>query len=145
MTTPWSVTIDCTDPSLLAGFWALALGYRPADPPRGFDSWDDWFERNGVPESERDDGAALQDPDGILPSITLLKVPEGKSAKNRWHPDLQVSGGRAQDPALRASRIEAKVGELESAGGYVLHRAMNGDSLDHVMMADPEANEFCVV
>lgn len=26
----WQLTIDENDPALLAGFWAQALGYRPA-------------------------------------------------------------------------------------------------------------------
>ena len=78
-----------------------------------------------VPQEEWGDGAKLDDPDGVLPDIGFLRVPEGKTAKNRLHLDLQVSGGRHLDQGLRRARIQAEV--------------------DSVVMADPEGNEFCVV
>jgi hypothetical protein len=40
VTTDWTVTFDAVHPPTLAAFWALALGYEPAPPPRGFTSWD---------------------------------------------------------------------------------------------------------
>lgn len=52
MTTRWSLTIDCADPAELARFWSAALGYVEAPPPAGFDSWQDWFTRLGVPKEE---------------------------------------------------------------------------------------------
>ena len=141
----WAVTVDCADPGLLAAFWETALGYRPADPPTGFDSWEQWFEKCEVPEEERNDGATIQDPAGRSPQIGFLKVPEGKTVKNRWHLDLKVSGGRAQPPELRTERIEAKVAALLAAGASELLRGPDEGPLDHVTMADPEGNEFCVV
>jgi hypothetical protein len=73
MTTHWTLGCDAADPIRLAAFWGLALGY--VDEP-GYD-----FE----------DGASLVDPDGVRPAIGFLKVPEGKTAKNRIHIDIRVA------------------------------------------------------
>src|SRR5699024_2416818 len=89
MTTAWTITIDCGHPTNLANFWKLALGYVDAPPPVGFDSWREWLIACDVPEAEWGDGASLVDPEGVAPSLSLLRVPEGKHAKNRLHIDLQ--------------------------------------------------------
>ncbi len=145
MATPWTLTLDCNDVPVMAGFWRLALGYVDSPPPDGWSSWEDWLRDLEVPEDEWGDGASLTDPDGLRPTLSMLKVPEGKSAKNRLHLDLQVSGGRRVDPEVRRQRIEATVAELTAAGGSVLERLDLLGALDHVVMADPEGNEFCVV
>jgi catechol 2,3-dioxygenase-like lactoylglutathione lyase family enzyme len=145
MTTKWTVTLDCTDVPTMLAFWRLALGYVEPTPPEGWTSWEDWLRDMEVPAEEWADGGGLDDPDGVLPSLSFLKVPEPKSSKNRLHIDLQVSGGRHLDADLRRERIEAKVDELTGAGATVLDRSMQAGSLDHVVMADPEGNEFCVV
>lgn len=141
--------MDCADPGLLAEFWMLALGYRRAGPPAGFDSWEQWLRSCDVPEDEWNDGAVIEDPAGVLPKIGFLKVPEGKTAKNRWHPDLQISGGRAQPAAARAQRIETSAAVLRGAGASELRRGdVSGrpdGELDHIVMTDPEGNEFCLV
>ncbi|MFC7625815.1 VOC family protein [Microlunatus sp. GCM10028923] len=74
-----------------------------------------------------------------------MTVPERKTAKNRLHPDLKVSGGRQVDQAVRRERIERKVAEVVAAGATVQARLLVGEHLDHVMLTDPEGNEFCVV
>ncbi len=145
MTIAWDITFDCAAPPALAAFWKLALDYDDAPPPKGFDSWDGWFAANDVPEDERDDVAAIADPDGVRPGIAFLKVPEGKAGKNRLHLDLKVSGGRAQPADLRAERIRATVSRLVEAGGSVMRAHDAHGALDHVTMSDPEGNEFCVV
>jgi len=149
MSTEWTITFDCHDPVALAAFWKLALGYVDAPPPKGFDSWDSWFDACEVPVEERDDGASLVDPDGARPSISFLKVPEAKAAKNRMHLDVQVGGGRAGDGAehwdQRWGRISATVETLVNAGATVEQEYAIGDRPDHVVMQDPEGNEFCVV
>src|ERR1043165_4858973 len=94
MTTRWSLTFDCHDAEGMARFWTVARGYRDCPPPEGWDTWEAWLEHFGVPEEEWGDGASLQDPQGVLPKISFLRVPEPKTAKNRLHIDLQVSGGR---------------------------------------------------
>jgi predicted enzyme related to lactoylglutathione lyase len=72
-------------------------------------------------------------------------VPEPKTAKNRVHLDLQVSGGRHLDQALRRERIEVEAERLVRAGATVRQRHEEHGALDHIVMADPEGNEFCVV
>jgi catechol 2,3-dioxygenase-like lactoylglutathione lyase family enzyme len=144
--TSWALTIDCANAGVQARFWVEALGYVHATPPEGWRTWEDWLRHFDVPEDEWDDGASLMDPDGVLPKIGFLRVPEPKSAKNRLHLDLHVSGGRQLPAAIRAERIQAKVTDLLAAGATVLaHEPGPDGSLDHVVLADPEGNEFCVV
>jgi hypothetical protein len=143
--TDWTITFDCADPARMADFWKLALGYVDAPPPEGFTSWHDWLEACGVPEDEWNDGAAISDPDGVRPRIGFLKVPEGKTAKNRIHLDVQVGGGRAEMGGSRTDRIEERVRLLTGAGATVLRRDEAGGELDHYVLADPEGNELCVV
>ncbi len=73
-------TCRCAHPGEQARFWALALGYVEREPPPGFDSREAWLRRYEVPEEEWDDGAALDDPSGVLPRLSFLKVPEEKVA-----------------------------------------------------------------
>ena len=146
MTTRWTLTFDCSDVATMQAFWRVALGYTDPTPPEGWSTWEDWLRDQEVPEEEWGDGAGLDDPDGVLPSLSFLLVPEQKSAKNRLHLDLKVSGGRHLDPALRRERIEPEVARLVAVGATVLRRDDGrAGVLDHVVLADPEGNEFCVV
>ena len=145
MTTRWTLTIDCDDAAVVMAFWKTALGYVEPPPPQGWDTWEQWLRDMHVPQEEWGDGGALTDPEGALPNISFLKVPEGKTVKNRVHLDLQVSGGRHVDQAVRAERIKAHVVTLLAAGATVQHEAYDEDRLDHVVLADPEGNELCVV
>lgn len=139
------MTFDCADPGAQARFWALALGYVDSPPPEGWDTWDAFLTDQEVPAEEWNDGASICDPTDSRYTISFLKVPERKSAKNRLHLDLKVSGGRSRDAAERTRLIGAKVSELVAAGGTVDNRYDVGGQLDHVVMLDPEGNEFCVV
>jgi Glyoxalase-like domain len=145
MTTRWTLTVDCRRPAALAAFWQLALGYIEAPPPEGFGSWEEWLTHFGVPPDEWGDGASIQDPDGVLPGISFLKVPEGKVAKNRLHLDIQAGGGRGQPWEVRWPRVTRRVEELVAAGATVIREDMQNGTPDHVVMADPEGNEFCVL
>jgi len=145
VTTRWTLTLDCGDVALVMAFWKEALGYVEPPPPEGWTTWEEWLRDQHVPEEEWGDGGGLDDPDGRLPEIAFLKVPEGKTAKNRVHLDLQVSGGRHLAQELRRTRIMAHVDRLVGAGGTVLREDLVEGELDHVVMADPEGNEFCVV
>lgn len=145
MSTWWNVTIDCASPGLVAKFWAVALGYIDSPPPTGSDSWEDWLRENGVPEEEWDDGVYLVDPDGTRPKLSFLKVPELKVVKNRVHIDVVASGGRHLPHDERWVNIRRKVGELKTAGGVVIRTDELDGRPDHVVMTDPEGNEFCVV
>lgn len=137
--------MDCAHPARLAGFWSVALGYVEAPPPAGFDTWQEWFKRLGVPEDEWDDGAALADPDGVGPRISFLKVPEPKAVKNRVHLDVQVGGGRGQPWELRWARVTEAVERLTASGATVVAEVTQDGQPDHVVMTDPEGNEFCVI
>ena len=111
MATHWTLGCDAADPHALAAFWALALGYV-AEP--GYDD---------------PDGASIIDPDGVGPAIGWLRVPEGKTAKNRVHIDIRVAGEPPWDLAEREQLIRAKVddagrgGRDEGARGVVRRRA----------------------
>ncbi|MFD4229662.1 VOC family protein [Streptomyces sp. NPDC058545] len=145
MSTRWTVTLDCAHPSRLAEFWALALGYVPKPPPAGFGSWEEWFAHHGIPEEEWDDGAYLSDPDGAGPTLSFLKVPEPKVAKNRVHLDVQAGGGRETPWEVRWPRVTEAVTRLTAAGATVVREHEMDGRPDHVEMTDPEGNEFCVV
>ncbi len=145
MTTRWTVTIDCADPRAAMTFWKEALGYVEPQAPEGWDTWAQWLIDMKVPEEEWGDGGGLDDPEGVLPSLSFLKVPEDKTVKNRLHLDLQVSGGRHLDADLRRERIMAHVERLVAAGATVLQEHVEDGVLDHVVLGDPEGNELCVV
>lgn len=145
MSVNWSVTIDCADPAGLAAFWKLALDYVDASPPDGFASWPEWFRSFGVPPEEWDDGAYIEDPGGVRPSISFLKVPERKVTKNRMHLDVQVGGGRSQPWEVRWPRVTEAVQRLTAAGATIIREDVSDGVPDHVTMADPEGNEFDVL
>ena len=126
MATSWTLGCDASDPHRLAAFWALALGYVAE---AGYD-----FEH----------GASIVDPDGALPAIGFLRVPEGKVAKNRMHVDIRVAGDRPIDQATRETWIRAKVTELVDAGATAVREESYDGQLGHVVMHDTEGNEFCV-
>ena len=90
------------------------------------------------------DCASIVDPAGVGPAIGFLRVPEGKAAKNRMHIDVRVAGEGPWDMAERAALIRAKVPQLVAAGATVVREEWYGDDLGHVVMLDPEGNEFCV-
>ena len=143
--TPWALTVDCRDAGLLGRFWAQALGYVAAPPPAGWSSWPDWFDHFQVPVDERNELSALVDPAGVGPSVSFLSVPEGKTAKNRLHLDVKVSGGRQVDWQERWPVVLAAVERLTAAGATVLAQVDHHGRGDHMVMQDPEGNEFCVI
>ena len=145
MATTWTLTLDCQNARAQAAFWMGAIGYVAAPAPEGFDTWEAWLRHFGVPEAEWDDGAALIDPDGLGPQLSFLNVPEPKVAKNRLHLDVQAGGGRHTPPEVRIQRITAAVGRLVGLGATVIDEHHAHGHLDHVVLADPEGNEFCVV
>jgi hypothetical protein len=62
------------------------------------------------------------------PNLWFNRVPEPKAAKNRMHFDLRAPGA-----------LEEEVARLEALGATVQSRDDH-----HVLMLDPEGNEFCV-
>jgi len=138
MTASFDLTFDCADADLLATFWKTALGYIDEPPPAPFTTRAEWLASFDLPEDDSGEGAWLCDPDGIGPRLSILGVPEPKTAKNRLHIDVRVPGHGTPDE--RWARITAEAERLVGAGGSVLE-TFDGH---HVMMADPEGNEFCV-
>ena len=141
----FGITFDCADALVMTSFWTLALGYVEAPPPEGWATWASFLTDQGVPEAEWGDGGTIQPPGGSGPRISFLKVPESKVVKNRVHLDVVVSGGRSVDPVVRTGRIRAKAAELVAAGASVMREDSVAAHLDHLVMADPEGNEFCIV
>ena len=141
----FQVTFDANDPVLLADFWMLALDYVIQPAPPGFDSWDDWARAMEIPEEHWEDARAIVDPEGTGPRIFIQKVPEGKTAKNRVHLDVNVSGGHGTPLDERKHAVAAAVAKLVAAGateGATFDEPERGDYW--VVMADPEGNEFCL-
>ena len=125
MATKWTIGADAADPRLLAEFWAAALGYIQ-EP--GYDD---------------PDGASIVDPDDVGPAIGFLRVPEPKTAKNRFHLDIRVAGSTRD--ASAADRMRTKAADLVALGAVrVREEFYDPDVLGHIVMLDPEGNEFCV-
>lgn len=103
-----SVTIDCHDVSTMVRFWSAALGYTPVDRGGG-------------------DSGSVEDPHDRDVELLFLRVPEGKSIKNRVHLDLG------------ADNREVEVQRLVDLGATVIQVFPTW-----TVMGDPEGNEFCV-
>lgn len=144
MARDFQITFDCADPAALAMFWAEALDYRLQDPPGDFESWEQALEAMGVPLDRRNDASALVDPDGSRPRLFFQRVPEGKQAKNRVHLDVRAAPGLEGDARMAA--LEAEAERLAAHGATRLRRYDPAPPLGagHLVMADPEGNEFCV-
>jgi hypothetical protein len=91
-----SITFDCTgDPYDLGLFWSELLGRPLADD-----------DKPGDPE------ALLQDPDGG-PRLLFVRVPEGKTAKNRIHFDLKPKGRTREEEVDRAIASPRRPGDRD--------------------------------
>jgi hypothetical protein len=132
------LTLDCSNPTVLAEFWKAAAGYVDEPPPAPFTSRQEWLAQYADEFDDGMDAAWLHDPSGVAPRLSLLQVPEPKIAKNRLHLDLRVSG--QETPDRKWSRVTEEVTRLSALGAVVLQQFAG----HHVVMADPEGNEFCV-
>ncbi|CAM5664584.1 MULTISPECIES: VOC family protein [Streptomyces] len=105
------VVVDAADPVALGRWWARALGWTVVN--------DDAEEFEIRPAPDR------------LPGLLFIRVPEGKSVKNRLHLDFRPDDQRAEvDRLLGLGARHADVGQGEQTW---------------VVLADPEGNEFCVL
>jgi hypothetical protein len=127
----------------LARFWAGALGYRIPDPPEGFASWEDWLRGMGVPEEDWNSASAAEDPEGTGPRLFFQRVPEGKTAKNRVHLDVNVGGVRGTAIEDRRRAVESAAARLEGEGATRVG-PMEQRGEFWIVMRDPEGNEFCL-
>ena len=111
----FALTFDCADAAVVGGFWARALG-EELDPGAG----------------EEFASIGLQDSGRTGPRWCFAQVPEGKSAKNRMHPDLMTGD------------LEAEVGRLIGLGASRKEDIKMG-SMRWTTLLDPEGNEFDVI
>ncbi len=152
MSREFQVTFDAHDPAALSSFWRDALHYvHPGPPgvelPPGADplaAWDEFLARIGVPEGERNTRSAIEDPDGRGPRVFFQQVPEGKTAKNRLHLDVRAAPGLRGEERMAA--LEAECDRLVKLGATRVRRFEPEPPLTagHIVLTDPEGNEFCL-
>jgi catechol 2,3-dioxygenase-like lactoylglutathione lyase family enzyme len=111
-----STVLNVSDVARAVAFWTEALGYVKRDP----DSTDLTF-------------AVLCDPDREWSNLSLQLTDKPKAGPNRVHLDLY-----AEDRAAEVARLESLGATRVEPWHYEL-------SDDHVVMADLDGNEFCVV
>ena len=109
-----AIVIDAIEPRPVADFWAAVLGWRIMEE-----------EANIV---------SLAPEGGTEPGIDVVRVPEGKTLKNRLHLDVRADGS-------------TQLLEVERLIGLGARRVDIGQGPDvsWVVLADPEGNEFCVL
>ncbi|GAA1671258.1 VOC family protein [Glycomyces endophyticus] len=118
MTLNWQcIVVDAADPRTLGPWWAELLGWRITHDT----------ENEVVLEP-----AEGSPQDGVSPDLLFIKVPEGKSTKNRIHLDL-----RPDDQAAEVARAEAMGATRVDVG--------QGGDKSWVVMTDPAGNEFCIL
>ncbi len=152
MSRTMQVTFDAHDPEALSRFWASAMGYVIPPPPGRtvepgqdpFDLWHDFLRDLGVPESQWSSRSAAEDPDGDGPRLFFQQVPEGRTAKNRVHLDVRAAPGLEGDERMAA--LEEECERLVGLGATRVerHEPQPPMSAGHLVMADPEGNEFCL-
>jgi len=110
-----ALTVDAHDPAQLARFWGGLLGWRPAEDPQG--------------------ASALEPIDDTGFRLRFVPTREPKTGQNRMHLDLTSgSPDDQQETVARALELGGRhtdVGQLPEE--------------PHVVLADPEGNEFCVI
>ena len=112
----FALCFDANDPLRLAGFWAGVLGWELAD-------------------DNRDDDVALLPSDDTGFRIRFLPSREKKAGQNRMHFDLTSPSLEDQQQTVARS--------LELGARHI--DIGQRPEEDHVVLADPEGNEFCVI
>ncbi|WP_406458462.1 VOC family protein [Streptomyces sp. NBC_00876] len=110
-----AICFNATQPSDLARFWSGVLGWELADAP--------------------DTGVVIVPPDESGFRIRFLPGQEPKTGQNRAHFDLTSTS--AQDQQQTVARA------LELGGKHIDVGQLPEDG--HVVLADPDGNEFCVI
>ncbi len=110
-----SLCFDANDPRRVARFWAAALRWEIDD--------------------ETDDEVGLVPTDGTPFGFVFLPVTEPKAGKSRLHLDLV-----SESPEHQAEMVDL----LVASGAQHVDIGQSSDE-NHVVLADPEGNEFCVV
>jgi predicted enzyme related to lactoylglutathione lyase len=111
----FALSFDANDPRRLADFWAGVLGWEPAEDPH--------------------DGIAILPTDDTGFRMRFLPSQQQKAVPNQMHFDLTSQSLEDQqqtvDRALALGGRHIDIGQLPEEG--------------HVVLADPEGNEFCVI
>jgi catechol 2,3-dioxygenase-like lactoylglutathione lyase family enzyme len=110
-----SIVLRVDDLQRQSEFWQAALGY----------------ERRR--DTDNDDFVLLVPRDGVGPNLSLDRVPSTLQIPPRIHLDLY-----AEDQAGEVRRLLA-------LGATEVHWDKRPPDADYVILADPEANRFCVV
>jgi hypothetical protein len=119
------IVFDSARPAATARFWAAALDDYAVAP---YDEAELARLRSLGINSTEDDPTVLVEPADGGPRLWFQLAPEDKRGKNRVHLDLV-----AVDP-------EAEIRRLNALGATVRARYEN-----HVLLTDPEDNEFCLM
>ncbi|TYK48221.1 VOC family protein [Actinomadura decatromicini] len=106
-----TLVIDCADLDVMAAFWGGLLGMKPTGRE------EDWLD--------------LEPLAGNGPVLAFQRVPEGKTAKNRLHLDLDV-------PDIHAAGERARRLGATPAG-----EPRGNPRTPFQVWHDPEGNEFC--
>jgi len=110
-----SLVLDANDPLRLARFWAGVLKWEVSQ--------------------DTHDEIGLVPTDGTRFNILFEPVPEPKEGKNRIHLDLSSPSIEAQNATVQRS-VDLGARHIDIG---------QGPDADHVVLADPEGNEFCVL
>ena len=111
------LVIDCADPIALARFWSAMFA-------TDVDSIED--------EDEAPRYVDLRPREGV-PVLRFQRVPEPKEVKNRLHLDVEVAS------------LDDATAQVESLGARALTERGTEYGWHFRVMADPEANEFCLI
>jgi catechol 2,3-dioxygenase-like lactoylglutathione lyase family enzyme len=110
-----ALTFDANDPHGLARFWSGVLGREMAEDPH--------------------DGVTLRSNDDTGFGLRFVPTPEQKSGPNQLHFELTSTSLMEQ---------QQTVARALALGGRHLDIGQ-GPDVEHVVLADPEGNEFCVI
>jgi hypothetical protein len=110
-----NIVFDCDNPYELARFWSKVTGQ-----PLAADDFP------GDPE------ASIAQPGG--PTLFFCRVPETKVVKNRVHVCLRPNGSP-----------DAEIDRLLQVGALLVDDRRQAEDHGFAVLADPEANEFCVL
>ncbi|MYW00796.1 VOC family protein [Streptomyces sp. SID3343] len=117
------LVVDCHDPELLAVFWCEVLDFTVLDRSEGkveIGSWEPTVEAIRAGQ--------------MPPTMVFIRVPEGKTVKNRLHLDVSPVDVSTEDEVTRLLGLGATTTDVGQ-----------GAARSWVVMADPEGNEFDVV
>jgi predicted enzyme related to lactoylglutathione lyase len=111
----FALCVDTLDPAGLARFWAGVLGWEMVDDPDG--------------------GVTLLPSDDTGFQLDFFPTQEQKAGPNQMHFDLTSTSLEDQQQTVARA--------LELGGQHI--DIGQGPDAEHVVLADPEGNEFCVI